>query len=285
MQTDSSERSMPSSNIIRIRMHMTQCFCCLPNCNSMPTCDCINNRGTTRGCIAVTILILGIAGISAVAITVVAVDRTYAQSVFNILVPVIASWIGTVLAFYFGRENFESANQATQNLVNRLTPQRIANGPASAIMTDIDRVKKYIIQGAGLDADDVKLKEIQDIYRTENVTRLPIMQGTLVQYMIHQSMVEQYLANNHDVDPVAKMLREFINERANENPPVLFDHGHGFLTVGPSATVNQARELLEANPRVQDIFITSTGGPTAPVKGWISNGRLARETGTDSTGV
>ena len=33
------------------------------------------------------------------------------QYVFNAIIPLIASWVGTVLAFFFGRESFEATTK------------------------------------------------------------------------------------------------------------------------------------------------------------------------------
>jgi hypothetical protein len=39
------------------------------------------------------------------------------DKVFSALVPLFGTWAGTILAFYFARENFDSANQSVQRLV------------------------------------------------------------------------------------------------------------------------------------------------------------------------
>ena len=54
--------------------------------------------------------------------------------VFATLVPLFASWVGTVLAFYFGRENFDIATKRYDNLMNQLTPEVLDNVNVSQIM-------------------------------------------------------------------------------------------------------------------------------------------------------
>jgi len=71
---------------------------------------------------------------SALSITVlagyaIAKDPTNTMTIFNVILPVFASWVGTILAFYFGRENFESANKQVRELVDRLTPEERATAP------------------------------------------------------------------------------------------------------------------------------------------------------------
>ena len=39
------------------------------------------------------------------------------KDILSILLPVIGAWAGTVIAYYFSRENFESATKSTRSLV------------------------------------------------------------------------------------------------------------------------------------------------------------------------
>jgi len=47
---------------------------------------------------------------------------TESDKMFNVIIPLLATWIGTVLAFYFGRENFEAASKQYKSIINQLTP-------------------------------------------------------------------------------------------------------------------------------------------------------------------
>jgi uncharacterized membrane protein YdjX (TVP38/TMEM64 family) len=64
-----------------------------------------------RNWVAIVIVLVSVFALVIAGVAVIIVDSKNAMSVFNIIVPVIAAWVGTVLAFYFGRENFESANK------------------------------------------------------------------------------------------------------------------------------------------------------------------------------
>src|SRR5574344_442832 len=39
------------------------------------------------------------------------------------LVPLWATWIGTVLAFYFGKSNFDTATKSYETIINKLTSE------------------------------------------------------------------------------------------------------------------------------------------------------------------
>jgi branched-subunit amino acid permease len=71
------------------------------------------------------ILIFCVAAIGIVLLGVLAVkkDKSNAMTFFHVVLPVFASWVGTILAFYYGRENFESANTQIREIIRKLTPE------------------------------------------------------------------------------------------------------------------------------------------------------------------
>src|SRR2546429_9060008 len=76
--------------------------------------------------LAIAVLIIVVAGINA--IHQPSQDKTrdffdIAKYVLGVLLPVIGAWVGTVLAFYFGKENFEAASRSAANLVRQLSPR------------------------------------------------------------------------------------------------------------------------------------------------------------------
>ncbi len=69
-------------------------------------------RKEQRDRLSWVILIGSLAVITILAMTVIiqSDDKKDTMTIFNMILPVTASWIGTILAFYFGKQNFESAN-------------------------------------------------------------------------------------------------------------------------------------------------------------------------------
>ena len=75
-----------------------------------------NEQGkwTPRFLIAVGVLVASFGGVfilSAVLIVNSAEEAEMQRLVFTTVLPLIGTWVGTVLAFYFSRENFESARR------------------------------------------------------------------------------------------------------------------------------------------------------------------------------
>jgi hypothetical protein len=225
-----------------------------------------------RTWLAFAVVGVAVVGITILAVAVVVVDSANAQNVFNILVPVVASWVGTVLAFYFGRDNYESANREMRQLVRELTPDERAKEPVTSIM----RLGANLTSIRLSDGAEVDVYTIQDLkYRyVGQISRLPILNpdGTVL-YLIHQSRVDQFLANG---GALTDTLASFVAARAGEPFPIRFDYGHGFLTVSPTATLADVKGEIDRIESVQDVFVTADGSPRSEMLGWVSNIRLSR---------
>src|SRR4051794_9075198 len=46
------------------------------------------------------------------------------QYVLGVLLPLWGTWIGTILAYYYSKDNFEVANKSVQQLVDKLTSDK-----------------------------------------------------------------------------------------------------------------------------------------------------------------
>jgi len=58
---------------------------------------------------------------------------TSAQNVLSSVLPLLGTWVGTILAYYFSKENFEAATKSVTELAKQLTPQEKLR---SALATD-----------------------------------------------------------------------------------------------------------------------------------------------------
>src|SRR6266849_4165538 len=70
-----------------------------------------------------------VAGVSLFGITLLAAivlykdwnDKDMVRYVFASIIPLLASWMGTILAFYFSKENFMAATQSVTDLTRTVT--------------------------------------------------------------------------------------------------------------------------------------------------------------------
>ena len=101
-----------------------------------------------RDVLALAILVGATIAITILAVITIVGDPSQAKDIFNVILPVFASWVGTVLAFYFGRENYEAANQQAQDLVQKVqalsTEQRSKQSVVFIWISNV-RMAKFLV--------------------------------------------------------------------------------------------------------------------------------------------
>jgi hypothetical protein len=228
------------------------------------------SNGGARSILAYATMGFSAVAIAALAVAAIVINSQNAMPIFNIILPVFASWVGTVLAFYFGRENFESANQQVRELVQRLTPEQRAKAPVTSVMRSLLNTAYFQIP-EGKSDQDVKLSDLIAKFGGK-VSRLPIIAAdNRPKYMIHGSSIDKYIASGGKQED---SLEKFIGTQKKAG----FDFGvnKGFVVVSERSTLADAKRKMEETPSCQDVFITKGGSPDEAVTGWISNLRLGK---------
>jgi hypothetical protein len=116
------------------------------------------------------------------------------KDILTITLPVLSAWVGGILAFYFGKENFEAANSSVRKMVSQMSPQERLKGISVKEVMD----KRASITGIKLDKnrteDKVSLTvDIIGLFK-DKVTRLPIFTETdAAKYVIHESLAYKFV--------------------------------------------------------------------------------------------
>jgi hypothetical protein len=224
----------------------------------------------TRDHLALSVLITSLVVLLVLASLAIWSQPRKAITVFNIMLPVVSSWVGTVLAFYFGKENFEAANVQVRELIRRMSPEEIAQQCVIDAMKPLAKIDHVVIPDGKTEAD-IRIDHLK-ARMNRAVTRLPVVNAKEhPKYMLHAGTIDRYLASGGlPADTLAKLLAD---EKAKNHE---FGAGRGFVTVSEKATVAQAKKAMDDVKDCQDIFVTKTGGTDEPLVGWISNTRLQR---------
>jgi hypothetical protein len=221
--------------------------------------------------VAYVILIFSAIVLLALGITAIIYNPKEAITIFNIILPVIASWVGTVLAYYFGRENFVAANEQVRELVQRLSPEQLASSSVTSLMRSFADTRNLQIPEGKTDKD-IKLSDLLDKFDGKLVTRLVIVNANNTpKYMIHESKINKYLAGDGKKED---SLDTFIDSQKKDG--VEFGIDKGFVIVSEETTIAQAKRKMEDISTCQDIFISKKGTANEPLTGWISNMRLGK---------
>jgi len=231
-------------------------------------------------------LVLGISGIGILVIAAVALGgaaltgkpeqfKDTSQLVFNSLLPLLGTWVGTVLAYYFSRKNFESASQSVERMVTATTEQRLGQLFVQKEMLSSRQITVYQIP-PGKSPKDALLKELR-IKLGDKITRIPIVDSNgVVLYIVHQSglfkfIAEKALAGGADIEKLT--LQDMVDDAELKNWVT------NIVYIPEGASVAAAKAKMDEQKGCQDLIVTKTGSKTEPMLGWMTNvdiGRLSK---------
>jgi|SRR5262245_50544287 len=232
------------------------------------------------------VLVLAITVIVAAAFQGAAEVKATAQIVFTAVLPLLGTWVGTVLAFYFSKENFESASRGTLDIV-RSVSQRLSSTRAAEKMMRADAIIKAVVP-AGQQIQNLAAKDVAKLFETvggngQKITRLLIVDSTGVcAGILHRSVwTEMLLAGSKQQPPFNEATDNLTTLLGLPYPSKVGATFKDFITrtiahVAETATLADAKAAMEAKPHCQDAIVTATGKDSEPMLGWISNVDIAR---------
>ena len=215
--------------------------------------------------IAIIILSISVAGSIALSIFVICmVDEgnrfDAVQYVFSAVLPLLGTWVGTILAYYFSKENFELANRSVQEMAKQMTPiQKLKSIPVRDKMIHKSNMIKLNVTSANPLNKILIVGHILKTLKDAKRNRLPILdRNGFPLYIIHRSMIDKYLANLSIVDKLsyaeleAKTLEDLLNEDSEMKN--LFETS--WVTVSDKMNLSDAKEEMDQVTDCSDVFIT-----------------------------
>lgn len=220
-------------------------------------------------------LAASVVGLSLLAITVISAlvvataapaDRAgVAQLVFSSVLPLLGTWVGTVLAFYFARENLEAATQSTLRLSGGYKKD-------DSVTTVMIRRDQMIVRtpAGGERIGAITLDSIATIIAVTGKKRVPILDDSgSVEFVIHESLLDSYARTVTPERYARASLDDLLSSPENSR----LARAIGFVSI--TATMGEARDQMQRVNDSNDIFVTSSGYPAEPVLGWLTNNLLA----------
>ena len=108
-------------------------------------------KSDSRTLLAIIISTVGIIGILAISILLMkhSGDKSFeaAQSIFNAVLPLIGTWIGAIIAYYFGTKQVETIQMQQENLSENLRIQSKENQELTRTMQETLTVQAEQIKG------------------------------------------------------------------------------------------------------------------------------------------
>lgn len=186
----------------------------------------------------------------------------------GLVLPVLGTWVGTVLAFYFARENFEAA-QVGGAVASR---RAAASTPASEVMVPIDQLETVF---EDVD-DDWKRNHDLGWLKSRITGRKPpraILKdksGNVLE-IIHEETIDHYNAS----DP-SRSLSDSIKQLLEQKYDSSRTYGEiakGFGCVGEGDTLAKCQSSMEQEG-IRNVIVTKTGEKNVPPIGLITDDRL-----------
>lgn len=215
----------------------------------------------------VGISVIGIVLLSAVAIAFSGGSRAdTSRLVFSSVLPLLGTWVGTVLAFYFARENLQAAtDNALRTTENTL---RLAGRDASTPVTDVMIAAATFVSydlASGERLADVPLAAVRDKMQESGFHRLPIRDATgAVLQVIHDSTLTAFAES-------AGQTTATLDKTVGD----LMSNATFAELVEAIGLVAEARALMSSIPKCNDIFVTANGQAGERATGWLTNSLLA----------
>lgn len=238
----------------------------------------------TRTVLAIAMVALGVALliiVCGVALAVSQGDATRVETtrlIFAAVLPLIGTWVGTVLAFYFTSDNLKAAaaaqqsvTESTLSLVRGLSPAT----PVTAIMIQVAGISPKEVVADDAAAQALKLDALYKSMKDAGRARVPVLDASGVPlYVIHEPDIDKYAARSQglqagqlgDDQTVAQLVADAELKAAIT----------AFAAVAPDADVGDARTKINTDPSIKDLFVTVGGTVTTKALGWITNSDLAR---------
>ena len=212
-----------------------------------------------RTILAFGITLAAVVGITWLSLEIVGGDASKAQNVLNSVLPLFGTWVGTVLAYYFSRENFEAASTSAERLLTK--EERLRSIPVASVM--IRKIFSF---------SDLRTK-VQDIFkkltRKDAKRYLPILKPSgALEALLYREGIMSYLYDIPNADRPKKKLSDLLREKPELKQDAAF--------VGEKGTLAEAKEALEKIENCKVVLVTASGDPKETVVGLLTSTDIVR---------
>jgi hypothetical protein len=224
----------------------------------------------------IAIWVLGYSGVGVTLLSVMVILAAWnspkfqeiTQIVFSAVLPLLATWVGTVLAYYYSRENFESANQNVRDMVKLTSTAKLQAIKVSDVMIPLKDITAFRLTSQKTAATTSLINDLIDSLEKNRRNRLPILDDKdLPKFVIHRSIIDSKPPKSN-TNIAAITLQNLLDSSSSEVQKFL---KVTFGTVKEVETLADVkREMNRENGRL-DVLVTQDGTASSAVVGWVTN--------------
>lgn len=208
------------------------------------------------------------------------------KDIIGIVLPLLGTWLGTVLAYYFSQSNLEAANKSVTALVSAVTD---SNSTLKNIkVNDKDVVIpvaniKYYKYTTKDEMDGKPLKDLITFMVDNSVLRLPFIDsGNRLIYCIHRSIFDKFISIESMKLNATKTGSEFtfkdFLETADDEIRNYINSAVAYLK--DTANLYDAKVIMDNNKYCQDVFLTPNGDKGEAITGWVTDVKILEKLNT-----
>lgn len=231
------------------------------------------------------VVLVAVSGVVALGITALLAHATSpADTLFErikyvsaTILPLLATWVGTILAFYFSKDSLAAATQSVTDLSRTLSSlDKLKSFPVAQKMRPFSAITFEQIDAGGEDKETL-VTLLKKFSRFERIIILD--SHNVVRLLVYRSIVERYISqvatgastpvSGHTLEQLT--LKDLI--ASSSDMQQLVTGSFGF--VAQSATLADAKQVMDKIPKCGDVFVTQTGQPTEPLLGWVTDNLIA----------
>ena len=208
-------------------------------------------------------------------------DKETSQNVMSATLPLYGTWVGTILAFYFSRNAFESASTASSR--NAEIYSQFARGTVAVTSAPNDTLAKISLKSLanGLIFSENDLAKplnnvVADMVSKERYKVIVVDAEKKYIDLISRINASAFLATaasssvqaaNVNSPSTPPSIKDYLDWRRNQGAKV-----QPIVVYLPeTATLADADAKLKETPGCRDVIVTSDGNPTSPVVVYVTD--------------
>jgi CBS domain-containing protein len=220
-----------------------------------------------RELLGLIVILVSVIALVAVGYKIVSTGKTTEdyQFVYSSLLPLVGTWVGVVLAFYFGKENYEAASKHYENIIEKLTPEILDDIHVYQIMI----ARKTMIAKKWNDIENKTVKEVIDFLIEVDKSRLPVVDANgKIKYIIHSSLLSMPTKDiTNQIQPAnpSEKMSDFVKRYLGVIDQIVL--------VKEDEILENVRKTISSKPNCEDVFIEDANGILV---GWLTNTLILR---------
>lgn len=211
-----------------------------------------------------------------------ALYREIADKIMTGILPLLGAWVGAIIAFYFGRDNYDAAARNVRQAMNVTPGDQLSSIFVKDVMVPANKLVTATMpgeKGAALQSGVLPRLEKRGLGRLVVVagdaatTDNAPPPGSVAMGVVHDSVISRFIVSQI---AAGKTLDSVTLGALLSDPEVARLLASAVVYVTPEATLADVRRKMDeasrnASATVRDVLVTATGKVGEPLLGYLTD--------------